>query len=65
MQSFGRVSHSLSSSQETRVTREGLFLLLFPKQLFFRAVGQDGADPVAQQRKQSSWGSGQLGLHVK
>lgn len=62
MQIFGKVSYSLSSSQETR---EGLFTLLFPKQIFFHAVGQDGADPITQQRKQTSQGYGQLRLGVK
>lgn len=58
MQIFGKVSYSLSSSQETRETREGLFTSLFPKQIFFHAVGQDGADPITQQRKQTSQGYG-------
>lgn len=50
---------------ETGVTKEDLLALLFPKQIFFHAVGQDGADPVTQQRKQSSQGYGQLRLNVK
>lgn len=59
--SFGRVSHFLSSSQETRVTREGSLILLFPKQLFFHAVGQDRADLVTQQRRHSSRATGSSG----
>lgn len=45
--------------------REGFLTALFPRQIFFHAVDQEGADPFSQKRKQSSRGWGQFRLSVK
>lgn len=44
------------------VIREGLFTLLFPTQVFFHAVGQEGADPSPTKEKATRPGLRDFGL---